>query len=136
MIMKILTLIAQIVNGFHDLLQTILSAFGFAGDKQQHFIVIGLIGIVVFFAVHFVVKLLARWRLEAVSFMITGILLLILVFGIEIVQLASGSGAVEFKDIMAGLWGFLVFFCIYLAVRYVYHRVAHSRKDPNGPAGR
>lgn len=126
MVIKILKLITHIVNGFHDLLRAILSAFGFAGDKEQHFLVIGIIGIVMFFAIHFIVKLLAKWRLEAVSFLITGILLLVLVFGIEIVQLMTGSGQVEFRDIMAGLWGFLVFFCIYLVIRYVYNKITHS----------
>ena len=73
------------------------------------------------------VKLLAKWRLEAVSFLITGILLLVLVFGIEIVQLVTGSGNVEFRDIMAGLWGFLVFFCIYLVIRFVYKKITQPK---------
>jgi hypothetical protein len=129
MTIKILRLITHLINGFHDLLRGILSAFGFAGDKEQHFIVIGFIGIALFFGLDAIIKLLAKWRLEAVSFLITGILLLVLVFGIEIVQLETGSGAVEFRDIMAGLWGFLFFFCIYLAVRYVYHKVTRSRRE-------
>lgn len=127
MTIKILQWITHIVNGFHDLLRAILSAFGFSGDKEQHFIVIGLIGLAVFFGIHIVVKLLAKWRLEAVSFLITGILLVVLVFGIEIVQLMSGSGQVEFRDMMAGLWGFLCFFCIFLAGRCVYKRITRPK---------
>ncbi len=127
MTIKILSLIADIVNRFHDLLRVVLSALGFPGDKEQHFIVIGLIGMAVFLCTHLVVKLLAKWRLEAVSFLITGILLVVLVFGIEIVQLMSGSGQVEFRDMMAGLWGFVCFYCIFLAGRYVYHKIAHHR---------
>mgnify|MGYP000126752559 CR=1 FL=1 len=127
MIIKILKIITIVINGFHDLLRAVLSAFGFAGDKQQHFLVIGIIGILLFFVIHFVVKLLAKWRLEAVSFMITGILLLALTFGIEIIQMMSGSGMVESRDIMAGLWGFIVFFCIYLAIRYVYRKITHPK---------
>ena len=132
MVIKILKLVAYIVNGFHDLLRSILSAFGFAGDKEQHFIVIGLIGIVLFFGIHLVVRLLAKWRLEAISFLITGILLLALVFGIEIVQLMTGRGQVESGDITAGLWGFIFFFCIYLVVRYVYTKITGPR-DHEGP---
>lgn len=127
MIIKILKLVTYMINGFHDLLRAVLTAFGFAGDKEQHFIVIGVIGIVLFFGVHFAVKLLAKWRLEAVSFLITGILLLALVFGIEIVQLMTGSGNVESGDIMAGLWGFLFFFCIYLGIRYVYRKITRPK---------
>ena len=127
MIVKILKLITRMVNGFHDLLRAILSAFGFTGDKEQHFIVIGIIGIVLFFGIHLLVKRLAKWRLEAVSFLITGILLLALVFGIEIVQLMTGSGNVESGDIMAGLWGFVFFFCIYLGIRFVYTKITDPK---------
>ena len=80
-----------------------------------------------FLGIHLAVRLLAKWRLEAVSFLITGILLVALVFGIEIVQLMSGSGQVEFRDMTAGLWGFIVFFCIYLAVRYVYSKIKRPK---------
>jgi len=127
MLIKILKLVTYLVNGFHNLLRAILSAFGFAGDKEQHFLVIGIIGIVMFFVIHFVVKRLARWRLEAVSFLITGFLLLALTFGIEIIQLMTGSGNVESRDITAGLWGFLVFFCIYLVIRYVYRKITRPK---------
>lgn len=131
MVIKILKLVTYMVNGFHDMLRAILSAFGLGGDKEQHFLVIGIIGILLFFGIHFVVKRLAKWRLEAVSFMITGFLLLALTFGIEIIQLMTGSGNVESRDITAGLWGFIVFFCIYLLIRYVYTK-AKGPKD-QGP---
>jgi hypothetical protein len=127
MVIKILKLVTYIVNVFHDLLGAVLSAFGFSGDKEQHFLVVGSIGIVLFFGIHFVVKRLAKWRLEAVSFLITGFLLLAMTFGIEIIQLMTGSGNVESRDIMAGLWGFLVFFCIYLVIRYVYRKITRPK---------
>lgn len=40
----------------------------------------------------------------------------VIVFGIKIEQKITNRGSMEFADIMAGLWGFAVFFVAYLII--------------------
>ena len=85
-------------------------------DKQLHFVVIGIIGILIFVFVHKLFKYLVQYSLTAISFIYTFTVLVVLVFAIEIGQKVTGRGNMEFQDIVEGLWGFLVAFAIYMAV--------------------
>lgn len=110
-----LKIIAHIMNYIHDILVLLSRQLGLNfNDKQLHFLVIGLLGIVLFIIVNKLFKYLVRYSLTTISFIYTFTVLVVLVFAIEIGQKVTGGGKMEFQDIVEGLWGFLVAFAIYL----------------------
>ena len=55
---EIIIIMAEIVNNIHDV---IVDTFGLhLTDKELHFWVIGIIGIITFFFVHFIFKIVTR----------------------------------------------------------------------------
>lgn len=112
-----LKFVTSIINYFHDKLIWLTKFFGLKlNDKQLHFLVIGIIGILLFVLVHKVFKYLVQYSLTAISFIYTFTVLVVFVFAIEIGQKVTGRGNMEFQDIVDGLWGFLVAFAVYLAI--------------------
>ncbi|MCR1899697.1 hypothetical protein NSA47_11990 [Irregularibacter muris] len=107
--------LSSIVDLFHDLLADIILKFGWnLTDKQLHFWIIGIIGILIFLFTDLSFKALARLNISIISFAYTFTVLIVIVFAIEIQQKITGSGNMEFGDVVAGLWGFLWLFGIYL----------------------
>lgn len=88
-------------------------------DKQLHFCVMAVIGMMLFFMVHFVFKRLAKWSITAVSFIYVFTVMTVLGFAIEIGQRITGTGSMDFADVVAGLNGVLAFFAVYAAYRFV-----------------
>lgn len=118
-VIKILT---GMVNNMHDLLIRLFSALGYnMSDKQLHFLIIGVIGIVIFFISDALFKLFAKYSVSIISFIYTSTVLVVIVFAIEIEQKITGRGEMEFADIVAGLWGFIEFFLVYLLIRLVIY---------------
>lgn len=87
------------------------------GDKELHFLVMFALGMMLFFAVHFVFKRLAKWSITAISFIYVFTVMTGLGFAIEIGQKITGTGEMDFRDIVAGLYGVLLFFTIYTVYR-------------------
>ena len=87
------------------------------GDKELHFLVMFALGMALFFAVHFVFKRLAKWSITAISFIYVFTVMTGLGFAIEIGQKITGTGEMDFHDIVAGLYGVLLFFAIYTVYR-------------------
>ena len=87
------------------------------GDKELHFLVMFALGMALFFAVHFVFKRLAKWSITAISFIYVFTVMTGLGFAIEIGQKITGTGEMDFRDIVAGLYGVLLFFAIYTVYR-------------------
>lgn len=87
------------------------------GDKELHFLVMFALGMALFFAVHFVFKRLAKWSITAISFIYVFTVMTVLGFAIEIGQKITGTGEMDFRDIVAGLYGVLLFFAIYTVYR-------------------
>ncbi|MFA6940383.1 MAG: hypothetical protein WCQ54_05285 [Clostridiaceae bacterium] len=108
---------SNLVNNIHDIIMSLFKLFGFNfTDKQLHFIVIGIIGIILYFITNVIFKKLAKLSIRIISFIYTLTVLIVLVFGLEIEQKITGGGIMEFADIVAGLWGFLFIFAIYLFI--------------------
>lgn len=86
-------------------------------DKELHFIVIGVIGMLMILCIYPIFDRLVK---KGKSMAITGIyvvtLLLVLTFAIEIGQKATSTGSMEFADIMYGMVGFFAFFAIFMCV--------------------
>lgn len=115
MLLRELTLIMAQV---HDLLMRLNDGFELSlGDKDWHFIIMAVIAMLLFFVVHAVFTRLAKWSITAVSFIYVFTVMTVLGFAIEIGQRISGTGEMDFADIVAGLYGVLTFFAVYTAYR-------------------
>lgn len=117
---EVILMIVEFMNEFHDLF---ISAFGLLGinmtDKEMHFWVLGIFGIIFFFATHIIFRLVSRWSITVISFIYTFTVLIVIVFAIEIQQKVTNRGHMEFQDAVQGLWGFLVLFSMYAAVKLI-----------------
>ncbi len=113
----VLKLIVLITNNLHDLFNAINEKMGMnLSDKQLHFLVIGCIGMFIYLVTNRAFKLLAKYNIAIISFIYTFTVLMVIVFGIEVEQKITHRGNMEFADIEAGLWGFIIIFVIYLVI--------------------
>lgn len=78
---------------------------------------------VIFLIVNLLFKYIAKYSISAISFIYTFTVMVVFVFAIEIEQKITKRGNMEFKDITAGLWGFLEFFGMYLAIKLVIYLI-------------
>lgn len=117
---NILKIISSITNNIHDFLITFFKVMGYnMTDKQLHYLIIGIIGIIIFLFTNLLFKYLAKYSITAISFIYTFTVMVVFVFAIEIEQKVTGRGVMDFKDITAGLWGFIEFFGVYLLIKLV-----------------
>jgi len=106
--------LAGLINDAHDSLNSIIRIFfPSMNDKDMHFWIIGIFGIIFYFVVNMAFKRLAKLSVELISLVYTVTVLLVVVFAIEIQQKITNRGAMEFEDIVAGMKGFLVLFTVY-----------------------
>lgn len=109
---------AAIMNDFHDLMIDIVDIHAHPNaDKWLHFIIIAIVGMVIFACVHALFKFLSKFSVTAISFIYTITLVIVIVFAIEIQQKITGRGNVEVADIVFGLGGFLFVFTAYLIIK-------------------
>ncbi|MBO8155893.1 MAG: hypothetical protein H0Z32_05485 [Bacillaceae bacterium] len=118
---EFILLLTDIVNLFHDLLVRFASMLGFdLSDKELHFWIIGIIGLMGFIVVDFVFRYLAKWSITAVSFIYSLTLVLVFVFAVEIQQKVTGRGQMEFHDAVMGVAGFTAFFTTYIVLKLLF----------------
>lgn len=95
-------------------------------DKQLHFLVIGILGMAMLFVIYPLFKYLARRNHEMViAWIYVFTVIVVITFAIEIGQKVTGTGNMEFADIMFGLVGFLIMFFVFSLIRMVYHGLLH-----------
>jgi len=117
---EIVIILADVVNEIHDMLTFLFSGMT---DKELHFWVMGIIGMVTFLVVHFFFKLIERlkWSTTILSFIYTFTGMVVLVFAIELQQAITNRGNMEFADAVIGLWGFMVLFFIYAVLGLIVY---------------
>lgn len=115
--------IVGIIAMFHNQLLQLNNSFEMNfNDKELHFLVIGVLGMLIYFIVHPIFSFLARRGWEAaISWVYTTTLIVVLTFAIEIGQHITGTGRMEFADIVFGIVGFLVMFLIYALIALLIH---------------
>jgi O-antigen/teichoic acid export membrane protein len=124
-----LKMISSITNNIHDLLIQLFKTMGYnMTDKQLHFLIIGIIGMIIFLITNLLFKWLSKYSIEVISFIYTFTVMVVFVFAIEIEQKITKRGNMEFKDITAGLWGFIEIFGVYLAIRLVIYLIKKGYK--------
>ena len=93
-------------------------------DKEMHFLVIGVIGMVMLFVVYPLFKWLAQKNhVMIIAWIYVFTLILVITFAIEIGQKISNTGNMEFDDIVFGVMGYFVMFAVFAAVRGIYHGI-------------
>ncbi|MDO4485350.1 MAG: hypothetical protein Q4C46_02020 [Bacillota bacterium] len=117
-----LYLVVALIARIHSYIMTIndQSSYGFT-DKHLHFIVIGILGIVLVFIVHPIFKWLSdTGHIMVVSFFYVFTVIIVITFAIEIGQRITGTGNMEFADIAYGILGFLAMFAVFAVIRGIY----------------
>ena len=120
---KFLYWCVEIIARIHTALMQLNNAYEVQfTDKELHFLVIGLLGMAMIFVVHAVVLWLAKNNhLMTITFIYVFTAIVVITFAIEIGQKATGTGHMEFADIMAGLVGFLLMFAVFAIIRAIVH---------------
>lgn len=117
---KVLVGLTYLVNYLHDVIISATGRLGFhLSDKDLHFWLVGGLGMIIFIVSDKVFRWVAKLNISVISFIYTFTVLVVLVFALEIEQAITGRGNMEFKDIVAGLWGFIAFFSVYLFIRVI-----------------
>lgn len=87
-------------------------------DKELHFIIIGIFGMLLVFLIHPLFTLLAkRDHVLAITWIYVFTLVILTTFAIEIGQKVTNSGVMDFEDIVFGVWGFMLMFLIFAIIR-------------------
>ncbi|MCQ2548074.1 MAG: hypothetical protein MJ145_03610 [Clostridia bacterium] len=98
-------------------------------DKELHFIVIGLVGVILVLIIQPLFKKLAS---TGHSLVITWVYVFTLIIGItfaiEIGQGITGTGQMDFADIVFGIFGFVVIFAIYAGIRGIVLAIKKGSK--------
>jgi hypothetical protein len=93
-------------------------------DKQLHFLVIGVLGMMMIFVVHPIFKwLAANNHVMVISWIYVFTLILVITFAIEIGQKVTGTGVMEFADIVFGVVGFMAMFLVFALIRGIFHGI-------------
>ncbi len=122
--------ILDFINDWHTYFLSLNDAYetNFT-DKELHFLVIGCIGMAMIFVVQPIFSLLAKTgHVLVISWIYVFTLILLLTFAIEIEQKITKSGAMEFEDIVFGIWGFMLMFLIYAIIRGIILGIYHLIK--------
>ena len=131
---EIIQILAEIVNNLHDFILFFVSDTlnSNATDKDLHFLIMGIIGIIIFLFVLFLSNLISRMRfgITILSFLYTFTVMVVLVFAIEIQQALTSRGNMEFQDAAIGLWGFIVFFIVFAVLSSIFLLVKNFFRQP------
>ena len=124
------------VAEMHDRILMINDAGGYYfDDKQLHFIVVGVIGLLMIFIVYPIFKLLAKYNhTMVIAWIYVFTMLIVLTFAVEIGQWLSGTGSMEMADVTSGLSGFLIMFLVFAVIRGIYHVIVGAIRKDKGSA--
>ena len=114
-----------LITKFHDKIMQLNNAYetNFS-DKDLHFWVIGLLGLGMIFVIYPLFKYLAKKNhVMVIAWIYVFTVMVVLTFAIEIGQRVTGTGNMEFADIMYGLVGFMAMFFGFCFLRMCYHGV-------------
>ena len=115
---KYLHMLVAWVTRCHNMILSLNDSFEYNfSDKELHFLVIGAVGLMLILLVYPVFKLLANHnRVLAITWIYVLTVLLVLTFAIEIGQSITGTGTMEFGDVVAGMGGFFAVTVVIVAL--------------------
>lgn len=117
--------IVEMIARVHSRLLGLNDAYEYNfSDKELHFLVIGVMGMLMIFVVHPLFKWLVRHNhIMVVSWIYVFTLIIVITFAIEIGQRVTNTGVMEFADIMFGVLGFISMFLVFSVIRGIYHLI-------------
>ena len=109
----------------HDSVLSINDAGGwYFDDKQLHFIVFGIFGMLLIFVLYPIFKYLAKsGHTMVITWLYVFTLVMVISFAVEIGQWYTGTGNMDSQDIAYGISGFLVMSIIFAVLRGLYHAI-------------
>ncbi len=122
MLYGIVEIVTKIHNGimtWNDSFETVMT------DKELHFWVIGILGMLMLFVIFPLFKLLSRKHVLVIAWIYVFTLMIVIAFAIEIGQGITHTGTMDFADIVFGLVGFMVLFIIFAVVRAIVLAIIH-----------
>ncbi|MCI6498716.1 MAG: hypothetical protein MSA21_07530 [Lachnospiraceae bacterium] len=122
----IVEIIAKIHNKiltFNDSCETVLD------DKQLHFLVIGILGMFLLMIIYPLFKALSKNHILVIAWIYVFTVIIVITFAIEIGQKVTGTGNMEFVDILSGVAGFLAMFIVFAIVRWLFHMIVDLFKN-------
>lgn len=120
---EFLFFIMEVIARIHNKLLSLNDAYEYNfTDKELHFLIIGIIGMVMIFVVYPIFKYLAEHNgIMTITWIYVFTLILVLTFAIEIGQKVSHTGVMDFEDIMFGVLGFLIMYFAFVIIRQIFH---------------
>lgn len=123
----IVNLIIDIFNFLHEFFIEILEINGIVlGDKQMHFIILGLAFLILFIVVEYFFKKIAVLSISYIAFIYIFTVSVVVALAIEVGQYQSKSGQMDFLDVTWGLYGVIVFIFVFALIRgilsFIYRR--------------
>lgn len=112
-VVKMIAVIHDMIMTWNDSFETVFS------DKELHFLVIGFLGMGMLFVIYPLFKLLSENHVLVIAWIYVFTVIIVIVFAIEIGQGITGTGKMDFDDIVAGVAGFMAMFIAFVVVRAV-----------------
>ena len=121
MFTQLMYMIVTLLAKFHNRLLQINDYLSVPlNDKQLHFLIIGVFGIMLLWIIYPIFKWLARRNhVMVIAWFYVSTLMIVLTFAIEIGQGLTGTGGMEMADVQAGMAGFLAMFLVFAAIRFL-----------------
>ena len=115
--------IVEYISKFHSLFLRINDKFeNRFSDKELHFLIIGFFGMGCIFVVYPIFKWLAKKNhIMTIAWIYVFTLIIVITFAIEIGQKVTGTGTMDFADIMFGVFGFIFMYVVFVILRAFYH---------------
>lgn len=122
---ELLYSITEMIARIHNYIMHVNDRFEYDfSDKDLHFLVIGILGMLMIFVVYPLFKWLAgKKHVMVIAWIYVFTLIIVITFAIEIGQKISNTGNMEFADIMFGVMGFVVMFAVFAVIRGIYHGI-------------
>ncbi|MBO7450556.1 MAG: hypothetical protein J6U54_09320 [Clostridiales bacterium] len=132
--------IADSMNFAHDGIQKINSEYTDFNDKQLHFLVIGILGLLTMILIYPLFKWLSKkGHVLTLTLIYVTTIMTVLTVAIEIGQKVTNGGAMDIYDVLYGMLGFVIFFLIFSGISKVAsvikNRLVNRYSRSSGPKG-
>lgn len=128
--------VVELIARVHNRIMQLNNAYEYDfTDKELHFLVIGIFGMLCIFIFYPLFKWLAKHNhVMVIAWIYVFTLVIVITFAIEIGQQVTHTGNMDFADIVFGIIGFMALFFIFSAIRWIYHGILklirkNSRKN-------
>ena len=122
--------IVEQIAKVHTYLLSLNESFEYVfSDKELHFIVIGIIGMLMLFVIYPLFKALSKNHVMVIAWIYVFTLIIVITFAIEIGQKITNTGAMEFADIVFGVVGFLAMVIVFMIIRGIWHCILNLIKN-------